>query len=231
MWCTTTESLNLSEERFNIVCSVGVSEQNGKAAEVLSENMDCGGNYEENKRGGGTQNLFIRPLCGRWRNELGQSHFTDLAILMQRRSLLDSTLSNYAPKAEKFVQFCERQHRQWLLASAGTALLYMAFLLETGNIKSTSLQPHLSAINNYHEDLGLTGPAKGRAVTRAVKGMATIQAEAAVHEENIVTQRTWLPARHATCSRGGFEDVAEHDGRTAMHFLWFCFGRKAADIT
>ncbi|KAK3258667.1 hypothetical protein CYMTET_32297 [Cymbomonas tetramitiformis] len=88
------------------------------------------------------------------------------------------------------------KQRQWLPASEATVLLYLASLLETGNIKSTSLQPYLSAINNYHEDLGLTGPAKGRAVTRAVKGMATIQAERAVHEENIVTQRTWLPAKH-----------------------------------
>eukprot|EP00854_Cymbomonas_tetramitiformis_P000668 gene668-biopygen552 len=68
------ETLNLSEEKFNILLSEGVYEQN----------MERGGDYEENKRG----------------------DFTDLAILMQRRSLLDSTLSNYGPKTEIFVQFC-----------------------------------------------------------------------------------------------------------------------------
>eukprot|EP00854_Cymbomonas_tetramitiformis_P004302 gene4302-biopygen4234 len=180
------ESLNLSEEKCNILLSEGVYEQN----------MERGGDYKENKRGGDTPNFFARSLCGRWRDELGQSDYTDLAILMQQRSLLDSTLSNYGPKAERFVQFRVRQDRQWLPATEATVLVYLASLLETGNIKSALLQPYLSAINNYHEDLGLTGPAKGRAVTRAVKGMATIQAEVAVHEENIVTQRTWLPARH-----------------------------------
>ncbi|KAK3288430.1 hypothetical protein CYMTET_4087 [Cymbomonas tetramitiformis] len=86
---------------------------------------------------------------------------------------------------------CER----WR-ASEATVLLYIASLLEDGNIQSVSLQPYLSAINNYHEDLGHPGPAKGRSVTRAVKGMATIQAELAVQEQNIETQRTWLPAAH-----------------------------------
>ncbi|KAK3238924.1 hypothetical protein CYMTET_51114 [Cymbomonas tetramitiformis] len=109
------ETLNLSEEKFNILHSAGVYEQN----------TERGGDYEENKRGGATQNFFVRLLYGQWRDELGQSDFTNLAILMQRRWLLDSTLSNYGLKAEKFVKFC---------------------------------------------------------------------AEAAVHEENIVTQRTWLPA-------------------------------------
>ncbi|KAK3274604.1 hypothetical protein CYMTET_17218 [Cymbomonas tetramitiformis] len=114
------ETLNLSEEKFNILLSEGVYEQN----------MERGGDYEENKRG------------------------------------------------------------------EATVLLYLTSLLETGNIKLTSLQTYLSAINNYHEDLGLAGPGKGRAVTWAVKGMATIQAEEAAHEENIVTQRTSLPTRH-----------------------------------
>ncbi|KAK3276403.1 hypothetical protein CYMTET_15514 [Cymbomonas tetramitiformis] len=190
------ETLNLSEEKFNILHSAGVYEQNGETAEVLNENMERGGDDKENKRGGDAQNFFTRSLCGRWRGELGQSDFTDLAIQMQRRSLLESTPSNYGPKAECFVQFCQHQQRQWLPASEAIVLLYLASLLEAGNIKSSSLQPYLSAINNYHDDLGLTGPAKGRAVTRAVKGMAKIQAEAAVMEETIETQRTWLPAKH-----------------------------------
>eukprot|EP00854_Cymbomonas_tetramitiformis_P003985 gene3985-biopygen3918 len=54
---------------------------------------------------------------------MGQSDFTELVILMQRRSLLDSTLSNYGPQAERFVQFCVRQQRQWLPATEATVLL------------------------------------------------------------------------------------------------------------
>ncbi|KAK3253171.1 hypothetical protein CYMTET_37563 [Cymbomonas tetramitiformis] len=77
------ETLNLSEEKFNILLCEGENEQN----------KERGGDYKENKRVGDTQNFFVRSLCGRWKNELGQSEYTDLAILMQRRSLLDSCYS------------------------------------------------------------------------------------------------------------------------------------------
>ncbi|KAK3241342.1 hypothetical protein CYMTET_48883 [Cymbomonas tetramitiformis] len=115
---------------------------------------------------------------------------------MQKKALLDTTMGNYGPKARRFIYFCEQHQRPWLPATEATVLLYIASVLKDGGIKSASLQQYLSAINNYHEDLRIPGPAKGRAVTRVVKGMATIQAELAVQEENIETQRTWLPAGH-----------------------------------
>ncbi|KAK3271539.1 hypothetical protein CYMTET_20120 [Cymbomonas tetramitiformis] len=45
--------------------------------------------------------------------------------------------------------------------------------------EANSMQPYLSAINNYHEDMGFTGPAKGRAVSRAVKGMSRLKVQVA----------------------------------------------------
>ncbi|KAK3270179.1 hypothetical protein CYMTET_21413 [Cymbomonas tetramitiformis] len=77
-----------------------------------------------------------------------------------------------------------------------------------GGIKSTSLQPYLSAINNYHEELGLPGPAKESAVNRAVEGMATIPAQLAVQVKNIETQRTWLPARHVDSLEQNYKNSA-----------------------
>lgn len=91
------------------MCSAGVLGYNDEAAEVWSENTDCRGNYKENKRGGDTEKFFILSLCGRWRSDVGQSRFTDLAIQMHPRSLLDTIPSNYGPKVEKFVHFCEGQ--------------------------------------------------------------------------------------------------------------------------
>ncbi|KAK3258501.1 hypothetical protein CYMTET_32458 [Cymbomonas tetramitiformis] len=186
------ETLDLSEENFKIINSTDeTTDADGENTERSS-----GGNYEEYKRGGVVQNFLTRSLCERWRGELGPSRLTELAVSMQRKALLDTTKDNYGPKARRFILFCELHQRPWLPASEATVLLYIASLLEDGNIQSASLQPYLSAINNYHEDLGFPGPAKGRSVTRAVKGMATIQAELAVQEENIETQRTWLPAAH-----------------------------------
>ncbi|KAK3233094.1 hypothetical protein CYMTET_56579 [Cymbomonas tetramitiformis] len=186
------ETLDLSEENFKIINNTDeATDADGENTERIS-----GGDYEEYKRGGAVQNFLTRSLCERWRGELGPSRLTELAVTMQRKALLDTTMSNYGPKARRFSLFCEQHQRPWLPASEATVLLYIASLLKDGGIKSASLQPYLSAINNYHEDLRSPGPAKGRSVTRAVKGMATIQAELAVQEENIETQRTWLPAAH-----------------------------------
>ncbi|KAK3237305.1 hypothetical protein CYMTET_52609 [Cymbomonas tetramitiformis] len=189
------ETLDLSEENFKIINSV--SELTDEAADADGENIEriSGGDYEEYKRGGAVQSFLTRSLCERWRSELGPSQLMELAT-MQRKALLDTTMSNYGPKARRFILFCEQHQRPWLPASEAPVLLYIASLLKDGGIKSASLQPYLSAINNYHEDLRFPGPAKGRSVTRAVKGMAAIQAELAVQEENIETQRTWLPAAH-----------------------------------
>ncbi|KAK3257230.1 hypothetical protein CYMTET_33674 [Cymbomonas tetramitiformis] len=55
-----------------------------------------------------------------------------------------------------------------------------------------------SAINNYHEEMGFPGPAKGRAVSRAVKGMSRLQVQAAEAAGEEQTVRTWLPARHVS---------------------------------
>ncbi|KAK3240847.1 hypothetical protein CYMTET_49343 [Cymbomonas tetramitiformis] len=61
-------------------------------------------------------------------------------------------------------------------------------------------EPYLSAINSYHGDMGFTGPAKGRAVSRAVKGMSRLQSrrlKPRVRDEER-TVRTWLLARHVS---------------------------------
>eukprot|EP00854_Cymbomonas_tetramitiformis_P010792 gene10792-biopygen11047 len=67
----------------------------------------------------------------------------------------------------------------------------------TGGIQASSLQPYLWAINNYHEDMGRPRPAKGRSVTRAVKGMTRLQVAASEATGVTVTKRAcWLPAKH-----------------------------------
>ncbi|KAK3278968.1 hypothetical protein CYMTET_13127 [Cymbomonas tetramitiformis] len=124
-------------------------------------------------------NDWTSALRERRRGELGASQFTELAGLMQERALGAATRGNYNPKAKRFQQFCEGEGREWLPASEETVRLYIAAVLERGGIQATSMQPYLSAINNYHEDMGYPGPAKGRGVSRAVKGMARLQVAAA----------------------------------------------------
>ncbi|KAK3243668.1 hypothetical protein CYMTET_46690 [Cymbomonas tetramitiformis] len=81
------------------------------------ENIEVGGNDKKNKRGGAVKNFLAYSLCERWKSELGQSRLTDLAVEMQKKALLDTTLDNYGPKAERFINFCVNNQRPWLPAT------------------------------------------------------------------------------------------------------------------
>eukprot|EP00854_Cymbomonas_tetramitiformis_P005864 gene5864-biopygen5891 len=124
-------------------------------------------------------------------------------------------------KAQAFMQVCVAEGRQWLPATKATVRLYIAHLLAKRKVQAASMQPYLSAINNYHEDMGYSGPAKGRGVSRVVKGMSSLQMQApdAAGEERTV--RTWLPARHVSAvhaHRLGLQPV----GRSETELLRAC---------
>ncbi|KAK3255711.1 hypothetical protein CYMTET_35118, partial [Cymbomonas tetramitiformis] len=78
------------------------------------------------------------------------------------RALKETARGYYGPKAKNFKDFGDGEGREWLPASEETVRLYLAALLQKGGIQATSMQLYLSAINNYHEDMGWPGPAKGR---------------------------------------------------------------------
>ncbi|KAK3241448.1 hypothetical protein CYMTET_48799 [Cymbomonas tetramitiformis] len=160
-------------------------------------------------------------LQERWRGELGDSSLTELAVQMQGAALGGKTVGNYRPKARAFMAFCEAEGRQWLPATGATVRLYIAHMLDKGTVQASNMQPYLSAINNYHEDMGFPGPAKGRAISRAVKGMSRLQVQAAEAAGEEQTVRTWLPARHVSAVHAhglGLEPV----GRAATELLRAC---------
>ncbi|KAK3251021.1 hypothetical protein CYMTET_39632 [Cymbomonas tetramitiformis] len=123
-----------------------------------------------------------------------QQQHSDTAAALQAAALEKTTADNYEGHWKKFVKFCTEENLRWLLATAATVQLYMAALQTSGAVKGTSLQPYLSAINSFHEDFDYQGPAKGRAVTRAVKGMPVMQTAAAEQQNVTVTVTTYLPA-------------------------------------
>ncbi|KAK3266375.1 hypothetical protein CYMTET_24997 [Cymbomonas tetramitiformis] len=94
-------------------------------------------------------------------------------------------------------------------------------MLDKGMVQASNMQPYLSAINNYQEDMGFPGPAKGRAVSRAVKGMSRLQVQAAEAAGEEQTVWTWLPAGHVSAVHEhglGLEPV----GRAATEPLRAC---------
>ncbi|KAK3256298.1 hypothetical protein CYMTET_34561 [Cymbomonas tetramitiformis] len=133
-------------------------------------------------------------LQERWRGELGDSSLTELAVQMQGAALGGKTVGNYRPKARAFMAFCEAEGRQWLPATGATVRLYIAHMLDKGT---------------------------GRAISRAVKGMARLQVQAAEAAGEEQTVRTWLPARHVSAVHAhglGLEPV----GRAATELLRAC---------
>eukprot|EP00854_Cymbomonas_tetramitiformis_P005485 gene5485-biopygen5487 len=129
--------------------------------------------------------------------------------------------------------------RLWLPATEATVWLYIAHLMSKGTIKAASLQPNLSAINSYHEDMGYDGPAKGRSVSRAVKGMASLQVEVADIQDEEETVWIWLPARYVT-KVNAYGLVMQPSGRTEAElsractyvvFAFVTFGRPDTGVS
>ncbi|KAK3287857.1 hypothetical protein CYMTET_4648 [Cymbomonas tetramitiformis] len=140
-----------------------------------------------------------------------KSSHTELAVQMQSAALDSKMIGNYRPKVKAFIDFCDSEGRQWLPAEEATVRLYIAHLLAKGTVQAASMQLYLSPINNHHEDTGFRGPTKGRGVSRAVKGMASMQVEAAaaageertsVHLSGVYFRHLW-PAGHGEPACGG----------------------------
>ncbi|KAK3283877.1 hypothetical protein CYMTET_8442 [Cymbomonas tetramitiformis] len=157
----------------------------------------------------------------RWRTELGISEHGELAVQMQEAALQPSTKGNCEPKVKKFILYCQQQQREWL--PAPTVLPYLASLLESGRMQATFLQPYLSAINGYCEELGYEAPAKGRSVTPAVKGMAVLQANRGVVSEDVLSV-VLLKEK----SRHHHQHTARGKVQPPEHMLWARCWRESA---
>eukprot|EP00854_Cymbomonas_tetramitiformis_P008553 gene8553-biopygen8678 len=69
------ETLDLSKENFKIINSSGVSELTDETADADGENIDCGGDDEENKRGGVVERPDTGTSLSRQHVHCGDSEF------------------------------------------------------------------------------------------------------------------------------------------------------------
>ncbi|KAK3238792.1 hypothetical protein CYMTET_51231 [Cymbomonas tetramitiformis] len=149
-----------------------------------------------------------------WRGELGDSYLTDLAVQMRSAALGSKTVDNYRPKAQAFMQFCVA-----LRVVRGCRLR----------------EPR----NKHHEDMGYSGPAKGWSVSRAVKGMSSLQVQAADDPGEEQMLRTWLPARHVSVVHAhgmglhlvGRAETGLLGARTYVVFAFVTFGRPDSGVS
>ncbi|KAK3284586.1 hypothetical protein CYMTET_7774 [Cymbomonas tetramitiformis] len=163
------------------------------------------------KRSWGSKARYIRSEAIEWADRLSWDQDLDDWMIYGRVNpplgLLDAVahklreegaaatvVAPYWPGRAWFRELEALSEELWLPASAKTVQLYVAPLLELGTVNYTPLQPYLSAINCFHEDFKFPGPAKGRATTRAVKGMTAMQTEAA-EQQDVGGDSEDLPAK------------------------------------
>jgi len=101
-------------------------------------------------------------------------------LLQQARR--PSTKKSYNSKVDKFQDFCGRVQDEAgtprlssMPASQTTILAFIGYLASLGKIRSSSLQPYLSAINSLHADFGFAKPAQGHWISLARKGFGEIE--------------------------------------------------------
>eukprot|EP00873_Tetraselmis_striata_P035597 jgi/Tetstr1/455861/TSEL_042650.t1 len=73
---------------------------------------------------------------------------------------------------KQYSRFCEEERRPALAADPGTMARYITWLGNLGTIKASSLQPYLSAVNNFFKDHGREPMALGNMVSMVRKGLA-----------------------------------------------------------
>ena len=73
---------------------------------------------------------------------------------------------------------------------------YLCYLAERGTVKMSSLQPYLSAINTYLQDIGLEPVAKGRLVTSTRHGLERMQYALVVEPDEVALPAPAAKAMH-----------------------------------
>ena len=106
---------------------------------------------------------------------LGRDSIGTAAMTLVQSSLSQSSYATYSTGLKRFLEFCSREGTDPLTAGTGTVVRYIAYLGQQRSVAAGSLQPYLSAINRWRQDLGAPAVAMGPLVTAARKGLARLQ--------------------------------------------------------
>jgi hypothetical protein len=117
-----------------------------------------------------------------------------------------STSDTYSNAIKSYFQFCEEQALLPLAATTATMPRYIAWIGERGTINATSLQPYLSAVNDFFKDHGTEPVPQGGLVAKVRQGLATSQVS--FHPNRT---RMYLPSRNLVIAmpRQGPTDAVE----------------------
>eukprot|EP00873_Tetraselmis_striata_P043006 jgi/Tetstr1/463270/TSEL_008195.t1 len=81
----------------------------------------------------------------------------------------DGRAASHATCMKQYFRFCEEERRPAMAADPGTMARYVTWLGNLGTIEASSLQPYLSAVNNFFNDRGREPTALGDLVSKVRK--------------------------------------------------------------
>ena len=135
---------------------------------------------------------WAAALSAHVRETLGDVPEAEAIAETMSHRLAATTASSYGGHVANFVAWCLAQSDRpaYLPATSGTVLRWLqADVCRDNKVRTTSLQPYLSAINRMREDLDLPKPALGAMVTGWRRGLAHLQGA-----DGREAQRVYLPA-------------------------------------
>lgn len=138
----------------------------------------------------------------------------------------DTTQRSYDAKWQKFIRFCDADHRNAYDVSELDVLAYLGWLFGEGIIGPRSISSYISVINSRYRALGLNAPATVPRITMAKKGYIR-------RWENTPKKLPRVPMTLShihTILETGMRAVNGHDGIlaracTAVTFQYYTFGR------
>eukprot|EP00873_Tetraselmis_striata_P039900 jgi/Tetstr1/460164/TSEL_005480.t1 len=168
-------------------------QQSGAAAIVVAPRWE-GKAWHQALTEMAVEELTVAPRAGLFRPGRRDGRGSD-TLGVQTMELLSAawapaTAASYASCMKQYFRFCEEEQRPALAADPGIMARYVRWLGNLGTIKASSLQPYLSAVNNFFKDHGREPMALGDLVSRVRKGLAASQVTL-----NPELMRAPLPAR------------------------------------
>ncbi|KAK3269793.1 hypothetical protein CYMTET_21780 [Cymbomonas tetramitiformis] len=169
---------------------------------------------------------------------LGDSSLADLAVKMQSAAPEDTTVSNYRPNEEAFMQFCVTEGRSWLPATEA----FMQFCVTEGRSWFPATEAFMQfCVTEGRSWLPATEAFMQFCVTEGRSWLPATEAKAqqAGKQEEELAVRTWLPTRYVSvvhAPRLGLHPVGRAEAEmlsacTCMVFAFVYFGRLNTGVS
>lgn len=112
-----------------------------------------------------------------WEPELGRRNTSELLLMAISASRAPKTYDSYKTGLNHFFEYLAEESIDPMLVTPEDAAHFLVWLAQRGTINLATAKPYYSGINQFYEDLGMPGPAKGWLFARTRAGLVNMQVE------------------------------------------------------